>query len=318
MNKALITGITGQDGSYLAELLLSKGYEVHGTYRRAASPNRMDRIEHIKDAIHLHSATVENYQSIYDAIIDIGPDEVYHLAAQSFVQDSFHDEFTTMKINSVGTHNVLSSILKACPWARFYFAGSSEQFGEVLETPQTEKTKFNPRSVYGISKCTGYYLTQQYRKQHDTFACCGILFNHESPRRGLEFVTRKITNSAAKIYKGLQNKLYLGNLDAVRDWGHSRDYVAAMWKMLQMDTPDDYVISTGEYHSVREFCDEAFRYFQLDYRNFVEVDERYMRPTDVVFLCGDSSKARTVLGWTPQTTFSDLVREMCQEDLKNL
>lgn len=317
MKKALITGITGQDGSYLAELLLTKGYEVHGLVRRTAAESdklRYHRINHILKDIKIVAGSVENYQSVHNAITQVKPDELYHLAAQSFVADSFVDEFTTAKVNAEGTHNVLSCVRAIVPQCRFYFAGSSEQFGEVLETPQTEKTPFNPRSVYGISKCTGFYLTKHYRTAYNLHASSGILFNHEGPRRGHEFVTRKITSCVPKIHYGLESKLSLGNLDAQRDWGHSRDYVEAMWLMLQQPKADDYVIATGELHSVKDFCQEAFGYFGMNWEDHVVIDEKFMRPSDVNLLLGDAKKAKEVLGWTPKTSFKDMVREMVEND----
>ena len=319
MKKALITGITGQDGSYLSELLLEKGYEVHGIVRRVAleQPHaRMWRIRHILDKIHIHSASMESYASIFDIISEIKPDECYHLAAQSYVSYSFEDEFSTINTNLNGTHYVLSAIKRQAPHCRFYFAASSEMFGHVKESPQNENTPFHPRSPYGISKMAGFELTRNYREAYNLFAISGILFNHESPRRGAEFVTRKITSAAAKIKLGIEKEIRLGNLDAERDWGHSADYVKAMWLMLQQDIPDDYVISTGKSHTVKEFLEIAFDYLDLDYRDYIVVDDKLYRPSEVQTLCGDAAKARNELGWSPAITFEELVEEMVDSDLE--
>jgi GDPmannose 4,6-dehydratase len=318
MKKALITGITGQDGSYLAELLLEKGYEVHGIVRRVAIEHpqaRMWRIRHLLDRIHLHSASMESYASIFDIISTVKPDECYHLAAQSFVSYSFEDEFSTINTNLNGTHYVLSAIKRQAPQCRFYFAASSEMFGNVEETPQNEKTPFRPRSPYGISKMAGFELTRNYREAYGLFALAGILFNHESPRRGGEFVTRKITSSAARIKLGMDQEIRLGNLDAKRDWGHSRDYVRAMWLMLQQDEPEDYVIATGESHTVRDFLETAFDIVELDFRDFLVIDDSLYRPSEVNVLQGDASKARKKLGWQPTMSFHELIREMVESDL---
>ena len=317
--KALITGITGQDGSYLAELLLEKGYEVHGIVRRVAieDPNhKMGRINHILKDIVLHVASIENFPSIARVFREINPNECYHLASQSFVSYYFDDEFSTLNTNINGTHYVLSSLKEFTPDCKFYFAGTSEMFGSASVSPQNEFTAFNPRSAYGISKAAGYFLTKNYRKDYNIFACNGILYNHESPRRGYEYVTRKITSHAAKIKLGKLKELRLGNLDAVRDWGHSKEYVFAMWLMLQQEKPDDYVLSSGETHSVREFCEIAFRYAGLNYRDFVKIDEKYFRPSEDVVLTGDSSKARKKLGWKNKIGFEDLVNEMVENDLR--
>src|SRR3989344_8433187 len=266
MKRALITGITGQDGSYLAEFLLSKGYEVHGIVRRVAMEDpehRLWRIKHFMKDLKLHAASLESFPSIYRVMRQVNPDECYHLAAQSFVSYSFEDEFSTLNTNINGTHYMLSAVKEQAPKCRFYFAASSEMFGKVEQVPQTEKTRFHPRSSYGISKVAGYDLTRNYREAYDLHASSGILYNHESPRRGFEFVTRKITSHAAKIKLGLAKELQLGNLEAKRDWGHARDYVQAMWLMLQQPRPDDYVVATGETHSVREFCDLAFGHVGL-------------------------------------------------------
>jgi len=318
--RALITGITGQDGSYLAELLVAKGYEVHGIVRRVAledPAHRLARLGPVRDRITLHAASVESFPSLFQAVTAIAPDECYHLAAQSFVSYSFDDEFSTFDVNINGTHYLLAVLRQIAPQCRFYFAGSSEMFGKVEQVPQTEQTRFHPRSTYGISKVCGYELTRNYREAYNAFAANGILFNHESPRRGFEFVTRKITSGVARIAAGEAQDLRLGNLDAKRDWGHAREYVEAMWLMLQAPSPDDYVIATGETHSVREFCELAFAEANLDYRDYVVVDERFYRPAEVDLLIGDASKARQVLGWEPKTTFHDLVREMVREDLRS-
>lgn len=317
MKKALITGLTGQDGSYLAELLLENGYEVHGIVRRVAIEDpvhRLWRILHCKDRLHLHAASLESYPSIYKVFQRVQPDECYHLAAQSFVAYSFEDEFSTLNANINGTHYVLSAIKECAPQCRLYFAASSEMFGKVAETPQNEETPFHPRSAYGISKVAGFHLTRNYREAYGIKAAAGILYNHESPRRGFEFVTRKITSHAARIKLGLAKELRLGNLDARRDWGHARDYVRAMWLMLQRDEPDDYVIASGEQHTVREFAEAAFAHLGLDYRDHVVVDPQFLRPADVETLLGDCSKARRELKWTPSIGFKELVREMVEAD----
>jgi len=319
--KALITGITGQDGSYLAEHLLRLGYEVHGIVRRVALEDperRFSRIQHLVDRIHLHAASLESYPSIFHVISQHDFDECYHLAAQSFVAESFADGFSTMNTNINGTHYMLAALRELRPQCRFYFAGSSEMFGKVREVPQRETTPFHPRSPYGISKVAGFDLTRNYREAYGMFCCNGILFNHEGPRRGFEFVTRKITSAVARIKLGLGSELRLGNLEARRDWGHSADYVQAMHLMLQQTEADDYVIATGETHSVREFCELAFADAGLDYRDFVKVDERFYRPAEVDLLVGDAAKARQTLGWKPRYTFNDLVSEMVQSDLEEM
>jgi GDPmannose 4,6-dehydratase len=316
---ALISGITGQDGSYLAEFLLSKGYEVHGIVRRVAiedPDHRLWRIKHIMNDVALHPASLENYPSLYRLMSNLKPAEVYHLAAQSFVGYSFEDEFSTLNTNINGTHYMLSAVRDAVPDSRFYFAGSSEMFGDAEETPQTERTRFHPRSVYGVSKVAGFDLTRNYREAYQIHASAGILFNHESPRRGFEFVTRKITSHAARIKLGFSKQLRLGNLDAKRDWGHAREYVRAMWSMLQPDTPDDYVVATGETHSVREFLEEAFGHVGLDYREFVIQDPQLYRPAEVHLLQGNASKAKEKLGWTYSHSFRSLVGEMVDADLE--
>lgn len=315
--RALITGITGQDGSHLAEHLLDLGYEVHGLVRRVAleSPQgRLGRILHLTDRITLHAASLESYPSIFHVFTQHSFDECYHLAAQSFVAESFADGFSTMTVNISGTHYILEAIKNLQPQCRMYFAGSSEMFGKVKQTPQTESTPFHPRSPYGISKVAGFYLAMNYREAYGMYCCGGILFNHEGPRRGYEFVSRKITTGAARIKLGLAKSLSLGNLDARRDWGHAADYVRAMHLMLQQDSPDDYVVATGETHSVREFCELAFGELGLDYKEYVVTDPAFYRPAEVDLLLGDSSKARRVLGWAPTIGFPELVRQMVLSD----
>lgn len=321
MKRALITGITGQDGSYLAELLLERGYEVHGIVRRVAiedPEHRLWRILHVKDRVQLHAASLESLPSIYRVFQQVKPDECYHLAAQSFVAHSFEDEFSTLNANINGTHYVLAVLRDCAPACRFYMAASSEMFGRVAQGPQNELTPLQPRSAYGISKVAGYHLMRNYREAYGIKASCGILYNHESPRRGYEFVTRKITSNAARIKLGLAKEVKLGNLDARRDWGHARDYVRAMWLMLQQEEPDDYVIATGEQHSVREFAEAAFAYLSLDYRDHVVIDPQLVRPPDTDNLFGDSSKARGKLGWALTVRFHDLVQEMVEADLRQL
>ena len=317
--KALITGITGQDGSYLAEHLLALGYEVHGLVRRVAleaPERRFGRIAHLLDQIILHPASLESYPSIFHVMSRNDFDECYHLAAQSFVAESFTDGFSTMNTNINGTHYMLAALRELRPRCRFYFAGSSEMFGKVREVPQRETTPFHPRSPYGISKVAGFDLTRNYREAYGMFCCSGILFNHEGPRRGFEFVTRKISSTVAQIKLGLASELRLGNLDAKRDWGHAADYIRAMHLILQQPEPDDYVVATGETHTVREFCELAFAEVGLDYQKYVKMDERFYRPAEVDLLVGDSMKAREVLGWKPTHSFRELVREMVQTDLE--
>jgi GDPmannose 4,6-dehydratase len=317
--KVLITGITGQDGSYLTEELLARGYEVHGLVRRVAleaPERRTERISHLLDRITLHPASLESYPSIFHIVSRFDFEECYHLAAQSFVAESFADGFSTMNTNINGTHYMLAALRELRPKCRFYFAGSSEMFGKVHEVPQTEATPFHPRSPYGISKVAGFDLTRNYREAYDMYCVNGILFNHEGPRRGFEFVTRKISSTVARIKLGLATELRLGNLEARRDWGHAKDYVHAMYLMLQQPEPDDYVVATGAAHSVAEFCERAFAEVGLDYRKYVVVDERFRRPAEVDQLIGDASKARKVLGWTPEYTFEELVSEMVQSDLE--
>ncbi len=321
MPKALITGLTGQDGSYLAEYLLSLGYEVHGLVRRVALEDpyhRFNRIAHILDRLTLHPASLESYPSVFHVFSREQFDECYHLAAQSFVAESFADGFSTMNTNINGTHYVLAALRELQPQCRFYFAGSSEMFGKSTEVPQNENTRFHPRSPYGISKVAGFELTRNYREAYGMFCVGGILFNHESPRRGHEFVTRKITTGAARIHRGLDKELRLGNLEARRDWGHAKDYVRAMHSMLQQNEPEDFVVASGESHTVREFCELAFSEVGLDYRDYVVKDETFYRPAEVDSLIGDASKAVKVLGWKQEYTFHDLVREMVESDLKGL
>jgi len=321
MKKALITGITGQDGSYLAEHLLEKGYEVHGLVRRVAlekPEQRLARISHLQNDIVLHAGSLESYPSLFHILSRCKIDECYHLAAQSFVAESFEDGFSTMNTNSNGTHYLLAALYQLQPECRFYFAGSSEMFGKVRETPQRETTPFHPRSPYGISKVAGYYLTINYREAYRMYCANGMLFNHESPRRGFEFVTRKITHNVARIKMGLATELRLGNLEARRDWGHAIDYVRAMHLMLQQPEPGDYVVATGETHSVREFCDLAFREAGLDYREFVREDPQFYRPAEIDLLVGDATRARDILGWRPTYSFSQLVSEMVALDIAQL
>ena len=318
---ALITGITGQDGSYLAELLLSKGYEVHGAVRRVAledPEHRLVRLSAVRDRITLHAASLESFASVYQLVAKVAPDECYHLAAQSFVSYSFDDEFSTLNTNINGTHFLLSAVKDLVPRCRFYFAGSSEMFGKAEELPQTEKTRFHPRSSYGISKVCGFELTRNYREAYGLHASSGIMFNHESPRRGYEFVTRKITSGVARILAGRSKQIQLGNLEAKRDWGHAREYVEAMWRMLQQPEPDDYVVATGETHSVRDFVGLAFSLAGLDYRNHVSTDPTLFRPAEVNLLQGDYTKARVKLGWQSSIAFESLVREMVEADCRAL
>ena len=319
---ALITGITGQDGSYLSELLLDKGYEVHGIVRRVAledERHRLWRLRKILKDINLHAGSLESYASLFNIILKIKPTEVYHLAAQSYVGYSFEDEFSTLNININGTHYLLSAVKEfADSKIKFYFAGSSEMFGKVKTIPQNEDTFFNPRSSYGISKVTGYYLTKNYREAYKLHASNGILFNHESPRRGFEFVTRKISLAVARIKKGSKEKLKLGNINAKRDWGHAKDYVEAMWLMLQKDNPGDYVIGTGEEHSVEEFAKKAFLHVGLNYKDHIIIDKKLMRPAEVDTLLADSSKAKKDLKWKPKISFNDLVINMVEHDLENI
>lgn len=314
---ALISGITGQDGSYLAEFLLGKGYDVHGMVRRASTEN-FERIDHLRDRITLHQADLLDQLSIITLVQDIHPTEIYNLAAQSFVPTSWLQPLLTGEFTALGVTRMLEAVRLVDPTLRFYQASSSEMFGKVREEPQNESTPFYPRSPYGVAKVYGHFITVNYRESYDIFACSGILFNHESPLRGKEFVTRKVTDAAARIKRGLQDKLFLGNLDAMRDWGFSGDYVKAMWMMLQQDKPDDYVVATGEKHSVRELVDLAFSYLDLDWKKHVEIDPRLYRPAEVNTLRGDATKARAVLKWEPTVTFPDLVRMMVDADLRRV
>ena len=317
---ALITGITGQDGSYLAELLLSKDYKVHGIVRRVAledENHRLWRIRKILDDVTLHAASLESYASLFNIILKIKPNEVYHLAAQSYVGYSFEDEFSTLNININGTHYLLSAVKEFAPSEiKFYFAGSSEMFGKVEQTSQNENTPFNPRSSYGISKLTGYHLTKNYREAYKLHASSGILFNHESPRRGFEFVTRKISHGVARIKKGLQKKIKLGNIKSKRDWGHAKDYVEAIWLMLQQKNPEDYVIGTGKDHSVEDFAKKAFAHVDLNYKDHIILDENLIRPAEVDALLANYNKAKKILKWEPKISFDDLVASMVEHDLK--
>ncbi|MDQ6613109.1 MAG: GDP-mannose 4,6-dehydratase [Gemmatimonadota bacterium] len=314
MPTALITGITGQDGSYLAELLLSKGYRVVGIVRRS-STTPYERIAHLVDRIELMSADLLDQTSLTDAFAATGPDEIYNLAAQSFVQTSWTQPVLTGEFTALGVTRMLEAMRKAAPNARFYQASSSEQFGKVVETPQRESTPFYPRSRYGVAKLYGHWITVNYRESFNLYAASGILFNHESPRRGLEFVTRKITDGVARIKLGLQQELRLGNLDARRDWGFAGDYVDAMWRMLQLDSPMDYVIGTGHTYSVREFCEAAFGTVGLTWSDHVVQDEKFFRPAEVDLLVADASRAESELGWKPGVSFENLVRMMVEADL---
>jgi len=321
MKKALITGITGQDGSYLAEFLLDKGYEVHGTIRRVAiedPEHRLWRLRHILDKLVLHAASLESFASIFNVMDKVQPDEIYHLAAQSFVSYSFEDEFSTIGTNINGTHYVLAAMKERAPHARVYFAASSEMFGNAKETPQNENTSFHPRSPYGISKVAGFQLTENYRQAYNLYAVSGICFNHESPRRGFEFVSRKITNTVAKIKLGLAKQLILGNLDAKRDWGYAGDYVTAMWLMLQQKNPDDYVIATGESHSVTELVEIAFRSVGLDWKEYISIDQRLYRAAEIYELKGNPAKAKNKLDWEPSVTFEQLIKSMVKSEIESL
>ncbi|HEY7890897.1 MAG TPA: GDP-mannose 4,6-dehydratase [Solirubrobacteraceae bacterium] len=315
---ALITGVTGQDGSYLAELLLEHGYEVHGMVRRA-STEKFDRIEHLREKITLHQGDLLDQRSLVDALRAAKPDEIYNLAAMSFVAVSWIQPTLTAEFTGTGVTRILEAMREVCPDARFYQASSSEMFGKVLEVPQTEKTPFYPRSPYGVAKAYGHFITVNYRESYDLHATSGILFNHESPRRGLEFVTRKITWHAAAIRHGLLSELHLGNLDAERDWGYAKDYVQAMWLMLQRDEPEDYVIATGQAHSVKECCQVAFDEAGLgDYEPYVKIDPAFVRPAEVDHLIGSPAKAERDLGWKPETNFEQLIRLMTRSDLELL
>ncbi len=314
--KALITGITGQDGSYLAEFLLTKDYDIVGLVRRSSTPS-LTRIGSILDRISLVSGDLTDESSLMSIIEKTQPDEVYNLAAQSFVPASWDQPIFTSDVTAIGVLRLLEAVRAVNPRIKFYQASSSEMFGKAQEVPQTEKTPFYPRSPYGVSKVFGHWITVNYRESYDMFACSGILFNHESPRRGFEFVTRKITRAAARIKQGLDRELFLGNLDARRDWGFAGDYVEAMWLMLQKDKPDTYVISSGQTHSVREFVDTAFKCAGLDYREFVKVDPKFFRPAEVDILLGNPAKAERELGWKPKVSFDDLVKMMVEHDLED-
>jgi len=312
IKKALVSGITGQDGSYLTEFL-SKEYEIYGLERRIALEDQTDRHRKELNAV-IIPCDITNYASVFAAVQKIMPDEIYHLASQSDVGYSFKDPFQTLDTNINGTLNILEAMRTLIPKSKLYFAGSSEMFGKVEEEPQNENTRFNPRSPYGVSKCAGFYLSQNYREAYNLFICNGILFNHESPRRGKEFVTRKITDGIKKIKEGKEKELRLGNLDTKRDWGFAGDYVEAMWLMLQQDKPDDYVIATNETHTIREFVNEAFKIAGLDPDKYVKIDKEFFRPSDVVLLKGDYSKAKKKLGWEPKIKFKGLVRMMMEEE----
>lgn len=315
MKSALITGITGQDGSYLAELLLEKGYRVYGLIRRLSTPN-LSRIEHILDKIELIEGDLTDQSSINNALKESMPDEVYNLAAQSFVATSWNQPVLTGDVTGLGAVRILEGVRHVCPDAHVYQASSSEMFGKVNETPQNENTRFYPRSPYGFAKLYAYWACVNYRESYGMYASNGILFNHESPRRGIEFVTRKITDGVARIYHGMSSELRLGNLDAMRDWGYAGDYVKAMWLMLQQQSPDDYVVATGKTHSVGEFAELAFREAGLDWKDYVVVDPKFLRPAEVNILHGDASKARRILGWKPEVTFEELVKMMVVTDVK--
>ncbi len=317
MKRALITGITGQDGSYLAEWLLEQGYEVHGVVRRASTEN-FERIQHIRHRITLHQADLLDQLSLISVLQRVRPHEVYNLAAMSFVPTSWVQPVLTAEFTALGVTRMLEAVRLVDPSIRFYQASSSEMFGKVKECPQDENTPFHPRSPYGVAKVYGHWITVNYRESYGMFCCSGILFNHESPRRGKEFVTRKVTYAVARIKLGLQEKLKLGNLQARRDWGYAGDYVRAMWLMLQQDQPDDYVIATGETHSVQELVEIAFDYAGLDWKKHVEIDPALLRPAEVDLLCGNAAKARRVLGWEPKVTFTELVQMMVDADLKRV
>jgi len=315
--RALITGITGQDGSYLAELLLEKGYEVHGMVRRS-SEEKFERIAHLRERVHLHQGDLLDQFSLAALLSEVQPDEVYNLAAQSFVPTSWNQPVLTGEFAALGATKMLEAIRHTRPKARFYQASSSEMFGKVQETPQTESTPFYPRSPYGVAKVYGHFITVNYRESFGLYAVSGILFNHESPRRGLEFVTRKVTHAAARIKLGMQERLAMGNLDAKRDWGFAGDYVDAMWRMLQQNEPNDYVVATGETHTVRELCEIAFARVGLDWQKHVHVDQQFVRPAEVDLLVGNFAKAKRKLGWEPKVRFKELVEMMVDADLERL
>jgi GDPmannose 4,6-dehydratase len=315
--RALITGVTGQDGSYLAELLLEKGYEVYGLKRRTSSLN-FENIDHLKDDIQFIDGDLLDLSSLMNAVRKSNPDEVYNLAAQSFVGTSWDQPILTTQVTGLGVVNMLEAVRMAKPDARLYQASSSEMFGRVVETPQKETTPFYPRSPYGVAKVFGHWATVNYRESYNMYTCSGILFNHESPRRGIEFVTRKVTDAVARIKTGKQKELRLGNLDAKRDWGFAGDYVKAMWLMLQQEIPDDFVISTGEMHTVQDLVEISFSYVGLDWRDYVVIDPKFVRPAEVDLLIGDCSKAKRILGWEPEVIFSDLVKMMVDNDIAKL
>lgn len=317
MKKALITGITGQDGSYLAEFLLKKGYKVYGLTRRTSTVN-FERIKHIEDQIELIQGDILDQGSINDALMQTEPDEIYNLAAQSFVKTSWNQPVLTGEVTAIGVTRMLEAVRAVTPKAKFYQASSSEMFGKVTETPQRETTRFYPRSPYGVAKAYGHYMTVNYRESYDLYACSGILFNHESPRRGLEFVTRKITHAVARISLGKQKTIQLGNLDSKRDWGFAGDYVQAMWLMLQQHEADDYVVATGESHSVEEFVKLAFGAVGIDnWEKYIDANKKeFMRPAEVDYLIGDYSKAKKLLGWVPETSFKELVEMMVKADVE--
>ena len=317
MKRALITGVTGQDGSYLAELLLEKGYQVYGLVRRASTEN-FERIEHLRERLQLVQGDLLDQTSLLEALEESRPDEVYNLAAQSFVPTSWNQPVLTGEFTALGVTRLLEAVRRFAPKIRFYQASSSEMYGKIQETPQSETTPFYPRSPYGVAKVYGHWITVNYRESYNLFACSGILFNHESPRRGLEFVTRKISDGVARIKLGLAKELRLGNLEAKRDWGFAGDYVRAMWLMLQHEEPGDYVVGTGETHSVKEFVAAAFACADLDWQKYVVVDQRFFRPAEVELLCADPAKARRILRWEPEVSFHELVRMMVEADLQRL
>lgn len=320
LKKALITGISGQDGSYLAELLLSKGYEVHGVVRRETleDSNRILNLRNLCNEIQLHVGAVDNHLSIYKILSLVKPDECYHLASSSFVSYNFEDESSLLAINFSATHALLAGIKELVPECRVYYAGSSEMFGDVLKSPQNELTPFNPRSVYGVSKLAAFHLARNYREHHKLFVAAGILYNHESPRRGFQFVTRKITSTVARIHLGLANNLELGNIDAMRDWGYSPDYVLAMHSMLQLDQPEDFVIATGQLHSVRDFLIRACKIVDIDYTKILKVKQCHFRPGEAVPLCGDATKAHELLDWKPTKSLDEMIEEMLLNDISLL
>ncbi|WP_375724903.1 GDP-mannose 4,6-dehydratase [Arcobacter sp. KX21116] len=317
-NVALITGITGQDGSYLAEFLLSKGYEVHGIVRRESieDEEKLNNIKNIKESIFLHEGSLSDHLTIYKIFSKILPDECYHLSASSFVNYSFNDEFETMSNNFNSTHYLLSTIREVKKDCKFYFAGSSEMFGEPNCSPQDEETPFNPKSIYGISKVSSHYLLKNYREKENIFACTGIMYNHESPRRGNHFVTKKIISSAVKIKLGIQDKLYLGNLDARRDWGYAPDYVKAMWMMLQAPKADDYIVASGKLNTVRDFLEETFSYLELNYKDYVLVDPKFFRASEHNPLCGNTDKINKTIGWTNEVSLKEIIKNMIDIEMK--